>query len=88
MKRIKQFYKHLLIFILVNASIILGQYFGDENSENNFWRWQTFSTAFFWGIGLFAHGLSVFGKEMFFGDGWEERKIQELIEKDNIEKWE
>jgi 2TM domain len=35
-----------------------------------------------------VHGLSVFGKNIFFGDNWEERKIQELIEKDNVEKWE
>jgi hypothetical protein len=49
---------------------------------------QTFSTAFFWGIGLLAHGLSVFGRYVFFGQNWEEKKIQELMDKDKNEKWE
>jgi hypothetical protein len=87
-KRIKGFYVHLLVFILVNAFIICGNYFGKQSENEIFWRWETFSTALFWGIGVVAHGLSVFGRNLFFGDDWEEKKIQELIEKDNNEKWE
>ncbi|MEO8235855.1 MAG: 2TM domain-containing protein [Flavobacterium sp.] len=88
-KRIKGFYVHFLVYLLVNASIICGNYFGNHRSENEiFWSWETFSTAFFWGIGLLAHGMSIFGRNIFFGDNWEERKIQELIEKENKEKWE
>jgi hypothetical protein len=34
-----------------------------------------------WGIGLAAHGLSVFGLEGFWGPDWEERKIKEMIDK-------
>jgi hypothetical protein len=87
-KRIKGFYTHLLVFILVNAFIICGNYFGKRSENGVFWSWETFSTAFFWGIGLVAHGMSVFGRNIFFGDDWEEKKIQELIEKENKEKWE
>jgi len=87
-KRIKGFYVHALVFVLVNAFIIISSYnrslFGDEV----FIRWETFSTAFFWGIGLLAHGLSVFGRDIFFGQNWEEKKIQELMEKEKSEKWE
>jgi hypothetical protein len=46
------------------------------------------NTALFWGIGLAAHGLSVFGNTIFFGQNWEEKKIQELMDKDKSEKWE
>ena len=53
-----------------------------------FWSWNTFSTALFWGIGLMAHGLSVFSRNMFFGSQWEERKIREFMEKEKTEKWE
>jgi hypothetical protein len=34
-----------------------------------------------WGIGLAAHGLSVYGLGGFLGAEWEERKIQEIIAK-------
>jgi len=34
-----------------------------------------------WGIGLAAHGFSVYGLGGFLGAEWEERKIQEIISK-------
>lgn len=87
-KRIKSFYVHLLIYILVNIFIIASNFIRNSNDEPLFWSWQTFSTALFWGIGLVAHGLSVFGKNLFFSSNWEEKKIQKLIDKDKNQKWE
>jgi hypothetical protein len=87
-KRIKGFYIHLLVYIGVNAFIIIGNNNESISSNHLFWSWETFSTALFWGIGLTAHGLSVFGRNIFFGVNWEERKIQELMEKEKSEKWE
>lgn len=87
-KRIKGFYVHLLVYILVNTFIIVANN-NESISENHvFWSWENFSTALFWGIGLMAHGLSVFGKNIFFGHNWEERKIQEFMKKDKNTKWE
>jgi len=60
----------------------------NSNNDSFFWSWQTFSTALFWGIGLVAHGLSVFGKNLFFSSNWEEKKIQEFMDKDKSQKWE
>ena len=85
-KRIKGFYTHLLVYVLVNGFLIFGS--GSFQNYHDFWRWETFSTAIFWGIGLFFHGLSVFGKNIFFSSDWEERKINELIEKEKDKKWE
>jgi hypothetical protein len=45
-------------------------------------------TAFFWGIGLVAHGFSVFVPQWFLGNDWEERKIKEIMEKEKQNKWE
>ena len=86
-KRIKGFYSHLMVYIVINAMLILVNY---NNSDVNyhFWRFQTFSTAFFWGIGLVAHGLSVFMPSFMMGKDWEERKIKELMEKEKQNKWE
>lgn len=87
-KRIKGFYVHALVFVLVNAFIIISSYNRSLFGTEVFLRWETFATAFFWGLGLLAHGLSVFGRDLFFGQNWEENKIQEIINKDKSEKWE
>ena len=87
-KRIKGFYVHLLVYIGVNTFLIIGNNNESISSNHLFWSWETFSTALFWGIGLAAHGLSVFGNAIFFGQNWEEKKIQELMDKDKSEKWE
>lgn len=79
MKRIKGFYVHLLVYAIFNTIIIF------TNNQNataaEFWRWNTFSLAFFWGIGLAAHAMSVFGRDLLFSKAWEERKIREFMEK-------
>lgn len=87
-KRIKGFYTHLVIYILVNSFIILSTYNQAFIADENFWEWSNFNTMIFWGIGLLAHGLSVFGRNLFFGSDWEEQKIKEIMEKDKGTKWE
>ena len=85
-KRIKGLYVHLMVYVFVNAVIICSNYYGNSNDDPFSWSLQTLSTAFFWGIGLSAHGLSVFGRNLFFGQNWEEKKIQELMDKDKSSK--
>lgn len=79
-KRIKGFYTHFFIYICVNALIIYLNYRGLEAGETYF-QWHNFITLLFWGIGLMAHGLSVFLPNFFLGNDWEERKIRELMDK-------
>ena len=93
-KRLKRFYSHLKIFLIVNIIIIVSSLTRDNFNEgmdfSGLTEWHTYSTAFFWGIGLVAHALSVFGTDWFFGSDWEKRKIQKYMEKDaaNKNKWE
>lgn len=88
-KDIKGFYIHLTVYFFVNIGIIVANTnltrFGNYNIEIS-----NFYTAFFWGIGLAAHWASVFGPGLFLGKKWEEKKIQELMEKDKekMQKWE
>lgn len=42
--------------------------------------------AFGWGIGVAFHGMSVFNYLPFLGSDWEERKIREIMEKENRRK--
>lgn len=75
-KRIKGFYTHALVFVLVNVFIIFSNAIVDGKGFNDI---DNYYMAFFWGFGLLAHGLSVFGGELFLGRNWEERKIQEIL---------
>ncbi len=87
-KRIKGFYFHLMVYLIFNGFIIIAN--SNESIPGNhiFWSWENFSTALFWGIGLLAHGLSVFGRNIFFGQNWEEKKIKEFMDKENKKTWE
>lgn len=88
-KAIGGFYKHLIIYIIVNIALLGINYFDDDNGEV-FFSFHNFSTAFFWGIGLLFHGFSVFGTGLFLGTDWEERKVREFmeVEKTKKSKWE
>ncbi len=88
-KAISGFYKHLLSYMLVNLFLISMKYFKLEPGEE-FLRFSTFSVAFFWGIGLAFHAISVFGSNVFLGQDWEEKKINELMNKNQNQsnKWE
>ena len=86
-KKLKGFYTHLLVYILVNIFIYVMNVKHLKPGESYF-QWENFTTLFFWGIGLLAHGLSVFMPYFVFGKSWEERKIKELMEKEKNHNWE
>ena len=87
-KKIKGFYSHLAIYILVNIMIVFLNVRNLDEGES-YLQFKNFMTAFFWGIGLLSHGLSVFMPNWIMGEKWEERKIKELMEKEkqNKEMW-
>jgi hypothetical protein len=78
-KSIKGFYIHFMVYVFVNIVLSIQIY---SINKNNFWKWESFSPALFWGIGILAHGTSVFGSNLLFDTNWEERKIKEFMEKD------
>ena len=86
-KKIKGFYTHAIVYVVINLmiAIINIQHLGEGES---YFQFKNFSTAFFWGIGLVAHGLSVFLPSMVMGKNWEEKKIKELMDKEKNNKWE
>ncbi|MBU2938948.1 2TM domain-containing protein [Lacinutrix sp. C3R15] len=84
--QIKGFYWHLLSYIVINI-VILYMISLHVDSEN-FWTFNVFSTVFYWGIGLFFHFLGVFGKNVFLGKDWENKKINEILEKEEKQNWE
>jgi uncharacterized integral membrane protein len=86
-KKIKGFYSHLLVYIVINIMILIVNVQSLDKGES-YVSLKNFSTALFWGIGLAAHGLSVFGPNIVLGQNWEEEKIKELMEKEKLNKYE
>lgn len=80
-KKLKGFYSHLTIYILVNLFIVFIN-IQDLKEGESYFQYKNFITLFFWGIGLAAHGLSVFVPQFVLGKNWEERKIRELMDKE------
>ncbi|AEW85408.1 hypothetical protein B0A78_12655 [Flavobacterium columnare NBRC 100251 = ATCC 23463] len=87
-KKIKGFYTHLIIYIFINTILYIANIQNVKENES-YLEWHYFYTAFFWGIGLLAHGLSVFLPNMILGSRWEQKKIQELMkqEQQNQKQW-
>ncbi|PWI30456.1 histidine kinase [Flavobacteriaceae bacterium LYZ1037] len=80
-KKIKGFYSHLLVYVVINIMIVIIN-IQDLNPGESYFQYKNFFTLFFWGIGLAVHGLSVFLPDFLLGNNWEERKIKELMNKD------
>ena len=80
MKKEKGFYKHLTVYILVNV-MILGINIYEVQTNKEPWSWKMLQVLFFWGIGLGAHALQTFSSDLSFGKRWEEKKIQEILNK-------
>lgn len=88
-KRLKGFYTHLIVYVLVNTFLIIIKIVGTMNYGEYFmgpfWDISTIAPPFLWGIGLAIHGFNVFG----LGRGWEERQIKKyMAESSSLEEGE
>ena len=82
MKEIKGFYIHALFFVLVNILLIIMKViYGEHVVGAPRIKISQFLTIILWGVGLLAHGLSVFLPNFILGKNWEEKKIRELMER-------
>ena len=80
-KRIKGFYTHAIIYIVINIMVFISNAREIPAGESII-QWRTLMTPITWGIGLLGHGLSVFLPTFLLGKDWEERKIREFMEKE------
>ncbi|WP_291962109.1 2TM domain-containing protein [Maribacter sp.] len=76
-EEIKGFYGNLTSYCIVIPVLAFINY------RTTSFTWVIFP-AVGWGIGLIAHGLKAYGYNPLFGKNWEEKKIKELMEKDNF----
>lgn len=80
--RLRGFYGHLFSYIAVNILIVFIN-FNNLNPGESYFQFKNFITATFWGIGLLFHALFVFFPRFSFLRNWEEKKIKELMNKNN-----
>ncbi|MFO7815419.1 MAG: 2TM domain-containing protein [Halanaerobiales bacterium] len=72
-KEIKDFYSHLLVYLVVNIGIFIINYIV---SPGNYWfYWPLIG----WGIGIAVHWTQVFGVSRILGENWEKKKIKEIM---------
>jgi hypothetical protein len=87
--KMKGFYTHLTVYLVINTALVIiklvGNYYYGETFMGPFWHFSTFATWFFWGIGLFFHGIKVFSNSSIVVKKWEERQIQKYMESDKNE---
>lgn len=88
-KDIKGFYKHFIVYVVVNIFFWVMKLVS-MGPKDVFFEWSTFITAICWGIGLFCHWYSVFCPNLIVGKDWEERKINEYMEREKTkrQRWE
>ncbi|WP_111707489.1 2TM domain-containing protein [Lutibacter citreus] len=86
-KAIKGFYIHLIVYLSVNAFIILSRVLSGDGLSA-LYDWSSYGTLIFWGIGIFFHAFGVFGMDFILGKAWEDKKIKELMDKDKKQYWE
>ncbi|WP_298551180.1 2TM domain-containing protein [uncultured Algibacter sp.] len=77
---IKAFYQHLFAYCLFSPFMIFINY-------KTYWDYKWFWFPILgWGIGVTIHAFVVFVHKGTLGRNWEERKIEELMRKDE-NKW-
>ncbi|MBT8234648.1 MAG: 2TM domain-containing protein [Bacteroidia bacterium] len=74
---IKGFYGNLTAYLIVIPFLVW------LNFRTTDFPWVLFPIIF-WGLGVTTHGLEAFGYNPLWGKRWEERKIRELMDKDEL----
>jgi hypothetical protein len=76
-KNIKEFYTHAIVYCLVIPFLWWLNY------RTTSFLWAIFPTLG-WGFGMVMHGMEAFGYNPLWGKHWEEKKIRELMDKEDF----
>lgn len=82
-EKLKQFYTHFAVFIVINTVIstvkIMNNMNNGETFEDALYDFSTFASWLVWGLGLSLHAFSVFILPLVLGHDWEARKIEKYM---------
>jgi hypothetical protein len=89
-EKIAKFYKYLAVYIIVNtfltAIFIVGDMNDGETFNESFFNIGNYIIWFFWGIGIIFRAINIFGLRLLFSNNWEERKIKEYMNQQDIRR--
>ena len=74
-KEMKKFYSHAFSYLTVNGFLFV------LNMITSPGHWWFLYPALGWGMGLASHGFKAFGMNGLLGKDWEEKKIEEILQK-------
>ncbi|PSV21834.1 2TM domain-containing protein [Photobacterium leiognathi] len=72
-KSIKEFYSHLVTYLLVITGLFVINYFTSPD------YWWAVWPALGWGIGIVSHALSAFEILNIFGPDWERKQVEKRL---------
>lgn len=89
-RRIKGFYTHLTVYIMVNLAITLIRIVKDIRRGDGLFEaildGDNYGLLTFWGVFVVIHGIIVFTLPKFFGYEWEARKIEQFMKEDEANR--
>jgi hypothetical protein len=80
-QEIKGFYGNLFSYVVIITGLAILNFI---TTPGHLWF---LYPALGWGLGVAAHGMSVFNYMPFLGSGWEDRKIKEYMEREKNNRW-
>lgn len=79
-KEIKEFYSHLLAYVVVNLFLMAVNLL--TSPEHLWFFWPMLG----WGVGIAVHAMKTFNLMPFLGKDWEERKLKEFMDEEERRK--
>lgn len=73
---VKEFYVHLGIYLIVNAALFAINMITNPDTLWFFWP------LLGWGVGVVIHAFTVATEGRLLGPEWEERKVEELVQRE------
>lgn len=85
-RKMKRFYTHLLIYTIGLLVFFAKTYL---DAPFNFWPIKHINcfVMTFWTIIIAIQGIKLFFRENVFNDNWEQRKMNEFLNKEKRNKW-
>ena len=77
--RLRGFYNNVLSYLAIGSFLTFICWWTQRDDDRI--HWWVIWVWMGWGIGVFFHGLGLYRKNILFSEDWEERKIQEELEK-------
>lgn len=81
-EQLKKFYLRLGVYLTVNIFLLVVWLY-DPYVADNFWIPTSFFTTVVAGLFILANAVNLYGQQLILPSAWEERKMNEIIEKEN-----